>query len=455
MTLLFHIAFWVCLGVVAYAWAVYPFVIWIISRLIGRAPAHRECRSHDGDCAACDAELPTLTLLIAAHDEEAVIGARLENALALDYPREKLQIVVASDGSTDRTAEIVRSFTADPSPLTPHPSPEIRLLDYKPNRGKAATLNAAWREMASELVLLSDANTWIDPAAPRKLVRWFADDEVGAVCGRLTLVDPATGRNVDSVYWRYETFLKQCEARLGALLGANGAIYAIRRTSFVPIPAETIIDDFVIPLLAKLKSGCRLVYDAEAVAHEESPPEICDEFKRRARIGAGGFQSLAVLWPLLGPRYSWLAFSFLSHKLLRWLCPFFLVGMVAANLALLHVPLYCWIMAAQVAFYLVAWAGNSLPRGRSRWIRLVRLTTMFSSMNAALLVGFFRWLLGKQRGTWTRTARSGDIGQPATDLAFRPLGERSHRPTARAEDVGLGANALEARFPVHPVSRSV
>ncbi|HEX5498699.1 MAG TPA: glycosyltransferase family 2 protein, partial [Thermomicrobiales bacterium] len=285
--------FWLSFGVTAYAYAGYPALIWLCARRFGRVETPPEADQN---------ELPTITLLVAAHNEQAVIGERLENALALDYPRGRLAIVVASDGSDDRTAEIVSSF-ADRG---------VRLLDFQANRGKSATLNAAWGELTSDLVLLSDANTAIEPQAPKKLARWFRSPEVGAVCGRLVLVDRATGKNVDGLYWRYETFLKRCEARLGALLGANGAIYAIRRESFTPIPTETIVDDFVIPLLARLTSGCRLVYDAEAAAYEETPERIGDEFRRRVRIGAGGFQSLAILWPLLSPRQGWLAFSFLS-----------------------------------------------------------------------------------------------------------------------------------------------
>jgi cellulose synthase/poly-beta-1,6-N-acetylglucosamine synthase-like glycosyltransferase len=379
------IVFWVCLAFVAYAYAGYPVLIWLGSRLFGRSPAPP---------VVSDEALPRLTVLIAAHNEASVIGPRLENALALDYPRDKLEIIVASDGSRDATADIVRGF-ADRG---------VRLLDYHPNRGKAATLNAAWREVTGDVVLLSDANTFTDREAPRRLARWFSDPSVGAVCGRLILIDPVSGRNVDGLYWRYETFLKRCEARLGALLGANGAIYAMRRDGYVAIPAETIVDDFVIPLLARLERGTRLVYDADAVAREETPPEIHDEFKRRARIGAGDFQSLRLLWPLLSPRHGWLAFSFVSHKLARWSCPFFLLGMAAANVALVTVPFYRLTLAAQAGFYAVAWLG-SRSTGSGPAVRLLRLTTLFSTMNAALLVGFFRWLTGRQRGAWARTTR--------------------------------------------------
>jgi cellulose synthase/poly-beta-1,6-N-acetylglucosamine synthase-like glycosyltransferase len=385
--------FWAALALVAYGYAGYAAVVWGCARLFGR---------RDEPPAVPDAELPRLTLLIAAHNEAAVIGERIENALALDYPRDRLEILVASDGSTDATAGIVRGFAGR----------GVRLLDYQPNRGKAATLNAAWREATGDVVLLSDANTFTDRAAARRLARWFRDPSVGAVCGRLILVDPVTGRNVDGLYWRYETFLKACEARLGALLGANGAIYAVRRDRYVPIPPETIIDDFVIPLLGTLTHGTRLVYDADAVAREDTPPEIADEFKRRARIGAGGFQSLRLLWPLLSPARGWLAFSFVSHKLVRWACPFFLLAMAAANVALVAQPFYRATLAMQAGFYALAWLGGR-STGQGPLARALRLATLFSSMNAALLVGFYRWLTGRQRGAWARTARAEVAGEAA------------------------------------------
>src|SRR5262249_55927305 len=157
------------------------------------------------------------------------------------------------------------------------------------------------------------ANSQTEPDAARKLVRWFHDPNLGVVCGRLVLTDPHTHKNADSLYWRYETFLKRAEGKLGALLGANGAIYAIRRDVFTPIPDDTIVDDLFIPLRAGLHTGCAIVYDCEAIAHEESAPDVGSEFHRRSRIGAGGFQSWALLWKLLNPRQGWVAFTFCSH----------------------------------------------------------------------------------------------------------------------------------------------
>jgi cellulose synthase/poly-beta-1,6-N-acetylglucosamine synthase-like glycosyltransferase len=253
--------------------------------------------------------------------------------------------------------------------------------------------------------LLSDANTDIDPSAIRRLVEWFQRPEVGIVCGRLILTDPRTGRNVDGLYWKYETYLKRCDDRLGGLLGANGAIYAIRKNLFSPIPESTILDDFVIPLQAKLRSGCSIIYDKTAVAREETSSSILGEFHRRSRIGAGGFQSIAMLAPLLNPRHGWVAFTFFSHKVMRWLCPFFLIGAFASNIALVDRRLYQGLLVCQIGFYCLATLMAFVPAGTSRVLRVFRLTTMFTSMNAALLVGFVRWLRRRQHATWKRTER--------------------------------------------------
>jgi cellulose synthase/poly-beta-1,6-N-acetylglucosamine synthase-like glycosyltransferase len=384
--------FWICAAVIGYAYLIYPLLIWFLAYGFGR-------RSRDPIVEEEDGDLPSVSLLIAAYNEEAVIEARLHNALALDYPPEKFEVMVGSDGSSDRTPEIVRGYT----------DPRVRLLDYSQRRGKAAVLNTAMAELQGEIVLLSDANTDIDRDAVRKLVRWFDDPHVGAVCGRLILTDPKLGRNVDSLYWKYETFLKRCESRLGALLGANGAIYAFRRAWYVPIPDEIIIDDLVIPLLSKLRNNGRIIYDDEAVAHEETPPDVWAEFERRSRIGAGGFQSIGMLWRLLDPRRGWVAFTFFSHKVLRWLCPFALLGLLASNVMLIwEGRFYQWALSGQVGFYLLAWFAALLP-GRHRLLRPLRLATMFTTMNTALLVGFWRWLSGGQKGAWDRTRRLPDM----------------------------------------------
>jgi cellulose synthase/poly-beta-1,6-N-acetylglucosamine synthase-like glycosyltransferase len=392
--LMLQTTFWACAVLVAYAYIGYPAAIWLLSGVLGR-------RRVAVDCAESD--LPNVSLLIAAHDEEDVIEERLRNALATDYPPDRFEVLVGSDGSTDGTAAAVRGCG----------DPRVRLLDFERRRGKAAVLNSLFSASRGEIAVLSDANTEIDPGAVRKLVRWFRDPEVGAVCGRLILVDSRTGRNSDGLYWKYETFLKRREALLGALLGSNGAIYAIRRALYAPLPQATLVDDFVIPLLARLRTGCALIYEAEATAREQTPPDLGIEFSRRSRIGAGGYQSIGLLWKLLDPRRGWVAFTLLSHKILRWLCPFFLIGLLASNLLLGTSPFFRACLFAQVGFYLLSLAVAFLPPGFPL-ARLLRVASMFTAMNAALLVGFWLWLGGTCQGTWIRTARAADPGGVVT-----------------------------------------
>jgi cellulose synthase/poly-beta-1,6-N-acetylglucosamine synthase-like glycosyltransferase len=386
---------------VGYAYVLYPPLVWVLSRLFGRPPVRP---------AVADAELPTLTLVIAAHNEAAHVRGRLDNALATDYPAGKFDVVLASDGSTDATAAIAREYEGR----------GVTVLDFPANRGKAAVLNDAVPAARGEVVMLSDANTETDPAAARRLAAWFADPAVGAACGRLVLVDPEAGRNADGLYWRYETLLKKCESRLGALLGSNGGIYSVRKAAYTPIPANTLVDDFVIPLLARRRTGCRIVYDADAVAIEETPPRLASEFHRRARIGAGGFQSIALLGGLLDPRHGWVAFTFLSHKVLRWVGPFLLIVALAGSAALAHRPAFAGLLAAQLGFYGVSVVAGRLPAGR-RWLKPLRLPALFTLLNVALLVGFFRWLGGRQTGTWRRTDRRPAF-EPAAGFAEVPTG---------------------------------
>jgi len=386
LELVTELLFWACVAGLVYAYAIYPIAIWVCARRFG-SPSTAPAEASEGD-------LPTVSVLIAAYNEQAVIGERVENALKLDYPASKLEIVIASDGSSDQTNSIVKTYS----------DPRVRLLEYPVRQGKASVLNAAFRELKGDIVVLSDANTNTDQAAVRKLVRWFQSPDVGVVCGRLVLTDPATGNNVDSLYWKYETFLKICESQVGALLGANGAIYAIRRNLYAGIRRNTLIDDFVIPLLTRLRTGCSIEYDAEAVAYEETPEAMGSEFKRRARIGTGGFQSLPVLWTLLNPMRGWISFTYFSHKIARWLCPFFLIGAFVSSVALMSHHPYDFLLAAQVALYIVAGMGTRLKRPGIP-SKCLRLATLFAGMNLALLVGFWRWVTSEPQGVWTRTAR--------------------------------------------------
>jgi len=386
-----------CLFVIAFAYLGYPVSIYAFSKIFGQ--------TNDPHYLA-DEALPSIALLIAAHNEEKDIRARIENALAMDYPADRLTIVIASDGSTDGTNDIVREYLV---------TGRVRLLEFSSNRGKAAVLDSAVPSLDCDLVVLSDANTTMRTDAVRRLASWFVDPKVGAVCGRLVLTDPKTGTNVDSIYWKYETFLKKCESKLGALLGSNGAIYAIRKSLFPGVPPGTIIDDFYIPLEAKRRSGCQIVYDSHAVACEETAPNIRAEFRRRVRIGAGGFQIISRLWKLLLPANGWVAFAFLCHKLLRWFCPFLMIVAFLANLLALDSTTGSWLFAMQLVGYSLAIVGNWVP-ARPRALKLLKVPTMFVSMNIALLVGFFQWLFIRQSGVWQRTERATPMAAPQSLL---------------------------------------
>ena len=381
---LIETAFWICAALVVWVYAGYPLAFAAAARVFGRGAVRPE-----------PALRPSISVIIAAYNEAEVIADRLQNLLALEYPAGRLEILIASDGSTDGTCDIVRRFA----------SPQVRLLAFPANRGKAAVLNDAVSFASGDIILLSDANTMLDPQAADVMSRWFSDPRVGVVCGRLELIDARTGANADGLYWRYETYMKRREAQLDALLGANGAIYAIRRSLFPVLPEHTAVDDFVVPLLARLNSGCRIVYDMDARATEETAPDVQSEFTRRSRIGAGAFRSLGVLWPLLNPRHGWIAPAFFSHKVLRWLCPFFLIGLVAASVLLAGVPRYQPALALQLALYGIAVAVYCWPQLGSA-SRVARLPTMFAAMNLALLAGFFQWVSRRQQGAWQRTART-------------------------------------------------
>jgi len=422
------------LGVVIYAYVGYPLLIWAASRLFGRKHRRPELS---------DAELPYVSLLIVAYNEEAMIRQRIENALQLDYPAGKLEIVVASDGSIDGTNDIVRSYA--------HRG--VRLLAYEPRRGKAAVLNDAISALRGSVVMLSDANTFTEAQAARQLAPWFALPAIGAVCGKLVLTDPQFGRNVDGIYWKYETFLKMCESRLGALLGSNGGIYALRKSIYTKIPDDTYIDDFVVPLLAKQQHGISIVYDHHAKAFEETPASMTSEFHRRARIGAGGFQAIGILRDLLRPQHGWIAFTFLNHKVLRWMGPFLLLYALLANCFLVQaltirglgekplLPYLAALLALQVCFYVSSLFTAVVPN-RPKFLKILRLPAMFTLMNVALGVGFYRWMLGRQQAAWKRTLRAsetiaeGPKTEPEDDL--RAIAESLERQSRKASKARVG-----------------
>src|SRR3954453_3505673 len=263
-----------------------------------------------------DAHLPTVALVIAAHDEERVIGERLDNALALDYPAELLEIVVSLDGSTDRTREIAEGYG-------------VTLVD-NPRGGKVPAQNAAVRATSSEVVAFSDANSMWEPDALRRLVRHFADPEVGYVCGRLRLIEPGTGRNVEGQYWRYELWLRALESRLGSITAGNGAIYAVRRSAYVELePGQS--HDIGLPFRLR-RAGLRSLYEPEAVASELAAPTTAAEWERKVRMLSRSWNDV-LRGGMLDPRDQPPRYfaELISHRLLRYATgPLHVVVLLAA-----------------------------------------------------------------------------------------------------------------------------
>ncbi len=304
-----QVVFWIASGIVIYSYVGYPIILGLIAKLRGKTA--------NSDSAVSESKLPEeypfVSIIIAAFKEESVILERLNNAIQMDYPADRYEVLIGCDGNEDTTGDLVESFNDS----------RIKLCQYPQRRGKPSVLNDTVPQAKGDILAFSDANTFWERDALKRLVSHFEIKNVGGVCGQLCLTDPHTGENVDGMYWKYENVLKRWEGQIGALLGVNGAIYAIRKDLWEPIPANSIVDDFLIGMRIHLK-GLALLFDEKAIANEESAPSIGAEFHRRARIGAGGFQSLCWLSSLLSPKYGYTAFAFWSHKVARWLCPAFL-----------------------------------------------------------------------------------------------------------------------------------
>ncbi len=336
-----EVLFWASIGLIVYAHVGYPLLLAVVSRLFGREP----------EPPPEGFELPRVTLIVAAYDEEDVIERKVADALALDYPRERLEVVVASDGSKDRTAELARAAGAD------------RVLEL-PRGGKVAALNAAVRETRGEIVAFSDANSFWAPDALRRLVARFADERVGYVCGQVRF-SGGEGGNQEGLYWRYEMAVRGSESRLAGVTAGNGAIYAVRREAYVELhPSRGQDIGFPFELT---KRGWRAVYEPAALAEEQMAPTVEGEFKRKRRM-MWGLWDVMLRWGMLDPRgYSpGYALEIYSHRLLRYLTPWLHLVALGANVALLgEGAVYAVTMALQLGL-LAAAAARPLPAAAAR-----------------------------------------------------------------------------------------
>jgi cellulose synthase/poly-beta-1,6-N-acetylglucosamine synthase-like glycosyltransferase len=384
---------WFCLFMIVYSYAIYPLLLLIYSgclqllRDIVFVVGGRDRRSVRFDAASC----PSVSVVISAFNEEKCISERIQNLFELDYPREKIHFYIGSDGSADDTVEIAMGYRDS----------RLTVVNFELNRGKAVVINDLLAMANGEVIVFSDANTFYEPDAVKMLVRHFQDKQVGAVCGELKLVNGDSQENLDGLYWKYERVLKFNESRIGVLLGANGAIYAIRKSLYEPIPNDTLIDDFTIALSVSLK-GNKVIYDPEAVATEEVAPSTGDEFKRRVRIGSGNYQALHRFVTLLNPLYGSLFWAYFSHKVLRWIAPFLLFFAFLGSMVLsLDNQFYAIFSMFQLLIYIVSYYSRNTLISNS----LLNFLVFFVNMNIALGLGAVRYYRGSAKGSWDSTRR--------------------------------------------------
>ena len=370
--------FWICVGLVVYVYVGYPLLLALL-RVFFDNPVKK------GPCE------PSVSLLIPSYNEAAVIEKKIANSLALDYPPEKLEIVIASDGSKDSTVDLARACIERLGA-----SARVRIFDYPANRGKIAVLNDSVPQLRGDVIVFSDASAMYEPDAIRELMANYADPRVGAAGGiyRIRETGSAQTGAQEEMYWRYESFIKVREAAMGSILGAHGTIHSLRKELYPFPPLGTINDDWVIPVRV-LQRGYRVAYDPAAKTFEEA--HEMTGFGRHVRIMAGNVQQLGELKRFLRPFRPRCVFYFLSHKALRLAVPFAMLAALALNLFLLDAWLYRATLAAQAVFYSLAILGAAWKLHP----KILRLPYYFCRVNAAAFFGVYHAFTGRRRMAWS------------------------------------------------------
>jgi len=344
---------------------------------------------------------PTVSFIVAAYNEEDIIQEKILNSLQQNYPLTNVEFIFITDGSTDKTAEIIAGHT------------DIQLLHVPERSGKSAALNRAIKGAKNEILIFSDANTLLNKDAIKNITRHYADPTIGGVAGEKKVI--SLSANADEVgageglYWKYESFLKKIDAEFYSVVGAAGELFSLRSSLYEPIPANVILDDFVISLRVAEK-GYRIMYEPQAYAMETPSFSIKDEQKRKIRIAAGGFQAIGMLGNLfLFWRYPRLSFLYISHRVLRWtLSPLCLLLAFISNLILFfgtHNYLFKILFILQLVFYIMAFAAKYISSDKS-WFKIFKLAYYFAFMNISVIQGFFRFIRGRQSATWEKAKRT-------------------------------------------------
>jgi cellulose synthase/poly-beta-1,6-N-acetylglucosamine synthase-like glycosyltransferase len=383
------IVFWTCSVLLAYVYVLYPILAKRLAARIGVRPK-------------CGARLPTVTVIVTAYNEQKAIRAKLDNLVGLSYPVELVDIIVASDGSSDATDEIAASY--DPR--------RVQVLRLEGRRGKTACQNAAAAAAVGEILVFTDATTRLHAGALRRLVENFADPDVGCVGGRLVYVsdvDNVTGRGGEA-YWSYEVRLRVAESLLGCVIGVSGCLYAVRRSAYRPIDPE-LISDFVIAMSMQ-EQGLRAVLAADAVCYEATLDRGSRELTMRIRVAIRSLNALIRQRHFLNPlRYGRFAWQLWSHKALRYASPLLWIGALAANVALAYRLPYLLALLGQCVL-ISAGAIGFLLQGSRRELGMFGRPYYFLLTNIAALIATLRYLRGERMVIWQPIRESGPAGSP-------------------------------------------
>jgi cellulose synthase/poly-beta-1,6-N-acetylglucosamine synthase-like glycosyltransferase len=373
------VVFWTAASLLFYVYAGYPLLLALIGFFV------RSKRPDPG-------HYPQLSVLIAAYNEEAAIAEKIEQTLALEYPKERLEILVLSDCSTDKTDEIVKSY----------PDSRVRLVRMAERRGKTSAQNFGIRDARGDVVVFSDATAIYHPKALAYLAANYQDPKVGAVSGRYKYFDPQdqspTGLG-SSAFWNYENLIKIMQSRISTITGCCGCIYSVRKAAYTGLP-DDIISDLVQPLQV-IRKGYKVLFEDRALAYEETTKSTREEFAMRVRVVTRAMRGLMSVSDVLKPwKFAWPAFQLWSHKILRWMVPLFLLAIFISNLFLLDKgnQFFRAVMVVQLAFYAAAILNMVLPLHRA-W-KPLGIPLFFCTLNAAALFSMIELGRGKKYVTW-------------------------------------------------------
>ena len=386
MNLLLEIIFWFSVGIISYNYFIYPVIIILLSKVYNSGP-----KPTIDDLA----ELPSISFIIAAYNEEKVIREKLVNAINLNYPKDKIEIIVASDGSDDSTEEIVKSFSSD----------EVISVHDSARRGKSSALNRAVEKSQGEILILSDANNLFNSGACLELVKHFDNNLIGGVTGLKNIIDDTSRESSegDSLYWKYESRIKQAESDVKTITNADGEIFAIRKSLYEPIPEYIINDDAELTFSLR-RNGYYIKYDMSAISSEKASINIQDDYFVKVRMVAGAYQTIAYHWKELVKPFDMFSFMFISHKLIRWLVPHFMLIAFISNAFLMSGHVYFTLMLLQILFYLLASIGV-MYKDKSKLPTLLYVPYYFCYMNAAAFHGFIKYLSNNQSTSWRKAKR--------------------------------------------------